>query len=188
MNSPQNKGQIIEALQTIRNEVIQLTSDMTETVFFGGTAENWSAADYLKHLILSVKPLAKALKFPPEQIRSMFGAAERPSMAYTEVVERYKARLAEGIRAEDNPGVTPANYRFPPEITNPQAYLIATWDEANQRLITALAHWNETDLDHCLIPHPAIGSITVREMLFFTVYHNGSHAEDIRRAGESAHR
>lgn len=185
MDAPQTKTQIIEALHTTRENVKQMAATMPEAVFFNGTAESWSAADYLKHLILSIKPLAKAMKFPPEQISSMFGTAERPSMSYDELVERYRIRLAEGIRAEDNPPVIPINYRLPADVTAIQPYLIDTWDEANQRLISALDQWSEAELDRCLIPHPAIGTITVREMLYFTAYHNAAHGEDIRQAGRA---
>jgi hypothetical protein len=185
MNPPQNTVQIVEALQTIRENVHQLALHMPEAIFFNGTAENWSAADYLKHLILSIKPLAKALKFPAERLSAMFGTAERASLTYDEVVARYKVRLSEGIRAEDYEGVTPAFYRFPEGVTDIKAYLIETWQEANQRLLTVVDGWSEADLDQCLIPHPAIGSITVREMLFFTVYHNDLHAGDIQRAADA---
>jgi len=41
--------------------------------FDNGTPQAWSAASYLKHLILSVKPLTKALALPQQSIRNMFG-------------------------------------------------------------------------------------------------------------------
>jgi uncharacterized damage-inducible protein DinB len=36
--------------------------------------------------------------------------------------------------------------------------------------------WEEDQLDEAQLPHPIIGKITVREMLFFTIHHNLRHA------------
>jgi uncharacterized damage-inducible protein DinB len=36
-------------------------------------------------------------------------------------------------------------------------------------------------LDRLRLPHPALGKLTVREMLFFTIYHNIHHVENVVR-------
>ncbi len=61
-----------------------------------------------------------------------------------------------------------------------------TWNESNQRLFDALQNWEEADLDRYQVPHPAIGPITMREMLFFTLHHNSLHWRDIQQAGANA--
>ena len=38
-----------------------------------------------------------------------------------------------------------------------------------------LGNWSEKDLDKYKLPHPLLGKLTVREMLFFTIYHNEHH-------------
>ncbi len=43
-------------------------------------------------------------------------------------------------------------------------------------LISACEQWDETALDQYQVPHPVIGNLTVREMLFFTIHHNLRHA------------
>lgn len=35
--------------------------------------------------------------------------------------------------------------------------------------------WTEQDLDTVLLPHPLLGKLTVREMLYFTIYHAQHH-------------
>jgi hypothetical protein len=35
--------------------------------------------------------------------------------------------------------------------------------------------WSEDDLDNHRLPHPLLGKLTVREMLFFTLYHIQHH-------------
>ena len=186
MNDPRSKAEVIEYLQQVQRSVHDDIAAMTEAQFNAGSDQSWSAAGYLKHLILSIKPVAKAIKLPQERLQSMFGQPEKPSRTYAEVMAAYQARLAEGIRAEDFDRVTPGFYRFPEVITDEKTYLTQTWDESNERLLAALEQWDEVTLDSHQMPHPAIGMITVREMLFFTLFHNRLHAQDIQQAGLAA--
>ena len=50
------------------------------------------------------------------------------------------------------------------------------WSKVNAELLSAVEKWDETELDQYMLPHPILGKLTVREMLFFTIYHNLRHA------------
>ena len=39
---------------------------------------------------------------------------------------------------------------------------------------------SEEDLDYYLLPHPILGKLTLREMLYFTIYHVKHHEKQIR--------
>jgi hypothetical protein len=186
MTSPHTKSQLIEQLSQVQRGVAETVQAMSASQFTSGTDEAWSAANYLKHLILSVKPFAKAIGLPPAQLQRMFGKPERPSMSYDELVVRYQERIADGVRAEDFERVTPASYRMPEGVENEQEYLLKTWNDSNRRLFDALQRWDEADLDRYQVPHAALGTITVREMLFFTLHHNTLHWRDIQQAGANA--
>jgi len=183
MNDPQSQKEIIEHIIHIQQGVTNDTKRLSDKQFMNGTAESWSAANYLKHLLLSVKPVAKALSFPADRLQAQFGLAKHPSRTYVEVVKAYQKRLDEGMKAEDYERVTPMTYRFPEGTVNARDFLMQSWDDANQRLIDATNGWSETELDALQMPHPAIGMITLREMLFFTIYHNALHWHDIQHAG-----
>lgn len=183
MSDPQSKAEIVEQLRQVQDSISEIIQRMPAEQFYQGTPASWSPCNYLKHLLLSVKPFAKGMNYPPEQIKRMFGESPRPSMTYAELVAKYQARLDDGIRAEDYDAIMPTTFRIPEGTTDVQTYLITTWDEANERLITGLAQWSETDLDTHQLLHPAIGPVTIREMLFFTLYHNRTHGNDIRSAG-----
>jgi hypothetical protein len=45
----------------------------------------------------------------------------------------------------------------------------------NGRLQKAFESWNEEDLDTIRLPHPLLGKITAREMIYFTLYHAKHH-------------
>lgn len=183
MNNLQTKAQIIEQLTSVRDGVAATVQSITPEQFDNGTAQAWSAASYLKHLILSVKPFAKAMNLPKEQLNKMFDKPDRPSHTFEELTAMYKQRLAEGIRAEDFDAVTPVTYRMPEGVENVKDYLVDVWNDSNNRVLTALESWDESELDTYQLPHPAVGLITMREMLFFTVYHNNLHWRDIQAAG-----
>ena len=178
----QTKSEIREALQAACQSILDNSSQMSVEQFNRSNDETWSAAGYLKHLLLSVKPLVRALELPKPQLAEMFGRTDGMSMTYDELVGVYKARLAEGIRAEDTPNVTPLKFRIRDDVTDEKAYLLDLWEQANHALVDVLNQWSETELDQYQLPHPAIKLITVREMLFFTVYHNQQHGQDMFEA------
>ena len=183
MTNIRTREDISIALQQVRVQVTTTVTQLSNSQFFQGTDTSWSAADYLKHLILSVKPFARALELSTERLEQRFGASQTGSMTYEELVERYRARLQAGIRAEDFPAVTPTSYKFPDEVGEDiQRYLIETWDKANENLIDRVANWSEENLDIYQLPHPALSHITLREMCFFTIHHNQLHHKDIQQA------
>ncbi len=183
MNSPRTKPEIIIALEASRDFVTDTIAKMSDEQFYTAAVPGWCAADYLKHLILSVKPVARVYEFPPEKLAGRFGVATRPSISYTALAEKYQAVLATGVRAEDYPKVTPVSYIIPDDVQEERAYLVQTWHDANNRMVAALTTWTEATLDHYLIPHPALSETTAREMAFFTIHHNRLHGLDIQRAG-----
>lgn len=185
---PYSKNELAEALRHIQRTVADIIAQTPLEAMTAGTREDWSAADYLKHIIISIKPIAKAMGMPLENLGKMFGESGRVSKDYPGVVAQYQARLEDGMRAEDaGDAVVPWAYRFPEGVVvgdaaSEIAHLKQAWDDANNRLLNNLEQWDETALDTYQLPHPAIGLQTMREMLMFTVYHNRLHAGDMQQA------
>ncbi|MFN8529304.1 MAG: DinB family protein [Anaerolineae bacterium] len=181
-----SKSQLIDQLRQIQQDISATVQAMPLDHFNREGADGtWSASGYLKHLILSVKPLAKGLKLGSEGVMRLSGTPDHPSRTYPDLVAVYQAGIAAGVRAELSPSVVPVNYRLPEGIeagsAAEQTYLIETWNEANDRLIAALEGWEDAQFDTHQLPHPAIGLLTVREILYFTVHHNTLHGNDIRQ-------
>jgi hypothetical protein len=42
-------------------------------------------------------------------------------------------------------------------------------------LVNNLHKWSEKNLDNTAVPHPLIGKLTLRKMLYFTIYHMKHH-------------
>ncbi|HVU11259.1 MAG TPA: DinB family protein [Phototrophicaceae bacterium] len=186
MSDPHRKDEIVAQLRQVQQGISQTAQAIPTAQFFQGTAEAWSPCDYLKHLLLAVKPFAKGLNYPPEQIGTLFGVPDHPSRSFAEVGAVYQAQLSRGLRAEDVPNMLPVGYRMPEGVTDVQIYLIESWNDAHVKLYAGLSHWSEADLDSHQFNHAALGLMTVREILFFTIYHNTMHWHDIQVAAQPA--
>ena len=52
------------------------------------------------------------------------------------------------------------------------------------RLVRRLDRFSEAELDTLLLPHPLMGKLTLREMLYFTLHHvDQHHAITLRNLG-----
>jgi len=87
------------------------------------------------------------------------------------LVERYRQRLKDGGRAPS---------RFLP--TQSSVDLDARVDSLQRmirKLSLSLDHFSEEQLDRLLLPHPLLGKLTLREMLYFTIYHVQHHHHQV---------
>ena len=167
------KIELINALMDANQRVTKWFTEVPAGVFFIRQGEVWSASDNVDHLIKSHKPLARALKLPKFTLQAMFGQPEKPSMTYEELCQIYRDAIAKGGQAFGRylPNQqSPAN----PEIA--KSGLLNQFSKASAELVSAAEKWKENELDEYLLPHPLIGKLTIREMLFFTIYHNLRHA------------
>ena len=48
-------------------------------------------------------------------------------------------------------------------------------------LISNLQNWSEEEFEIYNCPHPVLGKFTVREILYFTIYHVQHHNETIKK-------
>jgi hypothetical protein len=145
--------------------------------FYAPLGSAWSPADNVRHLIKSCRPVARALRVPKLLLLVPgAGVSLRGSRSYAEVRETYRRALAGGVQAG----------RFAPRPEPPpldpeaaRGTLMAQRETVAAELHGALDGWSERALDRFRMPHPALGQLTVREMLHFTLYHNLHHVENV---------
>jgi len=113
----------------------------------------WSAAQNVQHLILSIKPLNLAFTLPNFALL-FFGKLNRNPRNYDEIVTPKK----ELPTKED---------------------LIGEFKTVNEIFLKKINDFTEEDLDKYLLPHPLLGKLTLREMLYFTIYHTLHHHKAI---------
>jgi len=140
--------------------------------FFAPMGDAWSPADHVRHLVKSNRPVAMALGLPKVVLLLRFGFARRPSATYSQLVARYHGELAAGLQA----GRYAASSLPPARHTiGERQRSLENLDETAAAVARALGKWSERALERLRIPHPAMGPLTVREMAFFTLYHNTHH-------------
>lgn len=145
--------------------------------FFAPLGEAWSPAENVRHLIKSSRPLVQALTAPRLLLMLRFGRAKRPSMSYEELRATYDARLEQGAQA----GRFSPERRDEPDHEAWRARIMSERDRVHHALVSAIGKWPEPSLDRYQLPHPLLGNLTVREMLFFTLYHEQHHRDVVDR-------
>ena len=134
----------------------------------------WTAAQQIEHILRAVRPVSMALRVPKWFLRWRFGKPNRPPRDFEGLVQRYKEKLEAGGRASGRfvPPAIPAR-----EVGRITASLRSRVGALTRRVDT----WTEEELDAFLLPHPLLGKLTVREMLFFTIYHVQHHQALVER-------
>jgi uncharacterized damage-inducible protein DinB len=169
-----SKAELISTLKDSSKRAINWFTEIPEKDFFTRHGEVWSASDNVDHLIKSHKPITKALKLPKITLHAMFGKPERPSRSYDVICQIYRDEIAKGARAS---GRFLPNQETPTEQAGQKKQeLLDQLSRAGTELISVVEKWNENELDEYLLPHPLIGKLTIREILYFTTYHNLRHA------------
>lgn len=141
--------------------------------FFIREGEVWSASDNVDHLIKAVKPITIALKMPRLGLQAMFGKTEHSSRTYAEICKIYVAEIAKGAQAS---GRFLPDQETPAEPEAQKKALLDQLSRTGDSLLSILEKWQEEELDQYQLPHPILGKITIREMLFFSIYHTLRHA------------
>lgn len=170
------KASILTALTQIQASVHDHFAAFSPEIFVQSIADAWSPAQHLEHLIKAAQPVCNALGMPKQSLREQFGFAQAPSQSFQSLQERYIQGLASGAQASGRflPTPIPANV----DAGIYKQDLLREWDAIAVALIGAVSLWEDADLDEYLLPHPILGKLTVREILFFTLYHSARHISE----------
>jgi len=179
-SSPFSRDDILQALAGVEAEVAAFFAALSADEFVLRVGDAWTPAEHLAHLNTSVGAVARGVGMPRALLLLRFGPSFAASRPYEAVRETYRAILAGGGRAS-GVYVPPRQELSVDEIERHRADLLARWSRANARLRDALASWGERSLERIRLPHPLLGKLTTREMLFFTLYHNQHHVDAAKR-------
>jgi hypothetical protein len=170
-----HKNEIVTLLNNAHQSFANYIASLDEHDFLYAVEGKWSAGQQLSHIIKSVAPVNMAMRLPRFIIKWKFGTANRPSKTYEALVAKYIAKLQAG-------GSATAQF-IPPYIGFSQKEpLLKTLDTLNKKLCAKANAETETTLDTYILPHPLLGKLTLREMLYFTAYHAQHHQALIEQA------
>ena len=174
-----DKASIIEALDTAVDEVNNYIMSLNKQGFESAPPEKWNAGQQLDHLIRSIKPLNLAYALPPLILKMKFGLTNRASKSFPELVEKYERKLGEGGRASGQ--FIPAAVTY-----ESKEKLCRRYAKEKKNLNSKVNRFREETLDKYILPHPLLGKLTLREMLFFTIHHNYHHLSLMKKYQELA--
>lgn len=173
---PTTTAALRSSLSALQAEITAYMDSFAVATFFAPQGDHWSPADHMRHLAKSVRPVARALTLPKLLLRLRFGASRAGSRSFEGIRSIYHEALAGGGQAgpygpsSATPDLTPDAWR---------QRIMAHWHQSGDDLLAALDRWRDADLDRLRLPHPLLGKLTVREMLYFTLYHNAHHARRV---------
>ncbi len=136
--------------------------------------DRWSVAQNVEHINIALLRVGNYLLLPKNKIESNFGLSERNSISNDDLIQNYLKALANGVKA---------TAAFIPEL-NIDTNIEDLVDQGKHLLrvfISNLENWSEEDLERYNCPHPVLGNTTVREILYFTIYHVQHHNEIIKK-------
>ena len=165
-----NKTLIIKHLNESFDKLIYWFNQQDDSTFDKIYIEGkWTAGQHLGHLYKSTKPVNKIMRIPKLLLRYKFGTNNRSEKTFEALVKKYESKLLEGRAIAPN--------RFTTDILAPEEK--QNWlqkiDYERHLLIKNLNRWSEKALSKYIIPHPALGKLTMREMMYFTILHTDHH-------------
>ena len=172
---PQSRDALVAAFGQVDHQISSLWKRIDAEHFFElPTGDGWSVAANVAHLTNTTQPVTRALRLPRIGLRLLFGTRRSGSRNFVEMRDTYRRVLAAGGTS----GKFTPQRRPPPE--NPAEVrdrLLQKRRTVVPELAAAIDRWDEPALDRYQLPHPLLGKLSIREMLFFTLYHLGHHAE-----------
>ena len=162
------KQEIQSSLHICHHVFLEYINGLSDEDYLFCLPHKWSAGQQLDHIYRSVQPLTLALFVPTWMLKLWIGKANRISKSYEDLVSKYQTKLSEGGAAFG---------RFLPEkcSLDKKKILVDKLTKVVKILTGRLEKYSESDLDRLILPHPLLGKITLREMIYFTIYHVQHH-------------
>jgi len=143
--------------------------------------DKWTAAGHVFHLVKSTKSVTKGMQMNKLALRTMFGKNNRTEKTYEQTLEKYNNGLA-NLKVQDPvmAAKISAPFSAEPGRTFEKEVLLKRFNDELVAMKKALQKWNETDLTKYIMPHPALGKMTIREFVYFTIFHTKHHLKILR--------
>jgi hypothetical protein len=170
------KNEIIEKLKATCASLIESIQNSTEEEFYLSKNGKWSAAQNFGHLTFSTKIMNRAFSAPKIALWYKFGRRFKgESRAYETIVSIY-----EEANSKPRQQATGFEPRMKPDST--KAFEIQAFKKIHEELFQNLERWSESQINSYLVPHPLIGKLTIKEMLYFVDYHILHHQKAVEIA------
>jgi hypothetical protein len=166
------KKEIIEQLQANHVSFTSMILLLSEADFLFSIDNKWTPGEQAEHILRSIKPVNLAFSLPHFFLKTLFGKSTRPSKTFDALVQKYKEKLAAGGRASGRFIPKPVEFKNKEKISTS---ILAV----NEGICKKVNKCSEKELDTYLLPHPLLGKLTLREMLYFNIHHVEHHKKSV---------
>jgi hypothetical protein len=158
----ENHRSFIDYLSNLSKEDYEFSND-----------QKWTAGQQLEHIVLCVKPLVQFFSLDKTVIERYHGTTCRQNRTYEALLGNYVEKLTAGGKAPD---------KYVPETNsiNERENLIEILEALIKELNLKIETFSDQELDSLQIPHPLLGNLTLREMLYNAVYHVEHHLVTVK--------
>jgi hypothetical protein len=123
------------------------------------------------------------MRLPGIVPRLLFGVGMSPSRSFAQIQSIYQEALSNGAQAGN---YAPRRLEYPEYPKGVRQKIMLEWNRVWGQLIRATHGWDDRSLDRLRLPHPLIGKLSMREMLYFTLYHHRHHWEIVAGRANAA--
>jgi hypothetical protein len=174
----QSKSQIISGLKNKWPEISSLINQVSDEQFIAKPSPDvWSIAEELDHVIKSASAVSSAMKVNTLMLKWKFGKPNRPIRSYDEVKARYMEKL-DSIKGQ---AVAPSSFRAEEGKIFDKVEMLNHWESTLNKLDQRVSKWSDKNLNKILLPHPLLGKLMVREILYFTHFHTEHHRQSLEK-------
>lgn len=146
----------------------RMVMPLTEAEFTRQQNGRWSVSDTGQHLYLSARPVLRLLA-GPRDVFTQWGNAKGPSRTQDSIRTLYHQVLKKGIKAPA--ALSPR----PEDVPADKATMLTRLTDTYLAIADQLADWSDEEMDRYQMPHPALGLLSVREMIYFIGIHTRHH-------------
>lgn len=178
----QSKSEILTSYRDKWKEVEQIIQSTTDDHFTRKPfTEIWSIAEEFDHVIKGASALCSAMKRSTFLLKWKFGKPNRPIRTYDEVKARYLEKLAK----VNGKAMAPSNFRSEEGKIFDKEDMLNHWNSTLHKFEQRVIKWSDKNLDNVLLPHPLLGKMMVRELLYFTHFHTEHHRVGLQNKVEA---
>lgn len=133
----------------------------------------WNPLQHSVHLTKSIKITSLCFRFPKGLLKILFGTSKQTGRSYQQICELYNQKLLSGAKAD-------LIYHPKSRIKSTNRVKITSKLLDSIKELTLISeNFTEYELNSLRLPHPILGKITLKEMLFFNNYHVICHRASI---------
>ena len=174
----ESKSEILSSFRSKWDEINTIISEVPDNHFTAkSNPEVWSIAEEFEHVIKSASAVSSAMKVNTLVLKWKFGKPNRPIRSYDEILAKYNKALA----SVDGRAVAPSPFQAKEGQVFDKEDMLKHWESTLRKFDQRIGKWSDKNLDRVLLPHPLLGKMMVRELLYFTHLHTEHHRLSLER-------